>query len=569
MAYPNDKPSSTPDIDIAIIGAGISGINTAYRIQTHSPLTTYKIYESRASIGGTWSLFKYPGLRSDSDLFSFGFEWNPWKSDKVIAQADDIMAYLKSSLRSFGGDNKVDYGMKLSSLDWSTEDQLWTLVFTRTSGLSTSDPEKPTTTTTTTERVTQRARWVVLGTGYYDYENALPANIPGLDSFKGPIIHPQFWPDDLDLTNKRVAIIGSGATAITILPSIAPLTSNVTIIQRSPTYIAKVPSVDPSADTLKRWLPSSWAHRLLRLKYLWMSYLFFTFCQSFPNVARKMLAKATSAQLPRNIPLDPHFTPAYGPWDQRLCASPDGDFYTCLREGKANIITGHIERINHDSIVIQDQPESTLRPDIIITATGLKILVGGGARISVDGVPVDITDKMMWRQCMIQDVPNLITIIGYTNASWTLGADVALKTLTRVMDALQRSGRSSATPCLAPGSQVQRVPFMKMKSTYLLRGNGEMPYAGDRGPWVRRGSYFGDLWGATYGDVMEDLVSVGGAEDTVLASREMSDGMLMTWFGGAGLTVFRRLKRWWHGRVSYESSTRLRLIIVSVSNPTE
>ena len=541
MKYTDEKTSPPPpaDVDIAIIGAGISGINTAYRIQTHSPSTTplsYKIYESRQSIGGTWSLFKYPGLRSDSDLFSFGFEWNPWKSEKIIAQADDIMDYLTSSLRSFGGDKKVDYGMKLDSLDWSTEDQCWTLFFTRTSG-STSDSEKR-----TTERVVQRARWVVLGTGYYDYEKALPANIPGLSSFKGPIIHPQFWPDDLDLTDKRVAIIGSGATAITILPSIASTTSKVTIIQRSPTYIAKVPSVDPSADTLKRWLPSSWANRLLRLKYLWTSYLFFTFCQTFPNAARKMLAKATAAQLPSTIPLDPHFTPAYGPWDQRLCASPDGDFYAALRDGKANIITGHIDTITPDSIVIKDQPESTVEADIIITATGLKILVGGGAKISVDGVSVDITDKMMWRQCMIQDVPNLITIIGYTNASWTLGADVALKTLTRVVDRLQGAGRTSATPSLPRGSQVQRVPFMKMKSTYLLRGNGEMPFAGDRGPWVRRGSYFGDLWGATYGDVMEDLVSVAPPTRIWYGTRGTSDHNADDLIS-CGLTVFRRLRR--------------------------
>lgn len=505
MRYTDEKTSS-PDVDIAIIGAGISGINTAYRIQSHSPSTNYQIFESRSEIGGTWSLFKYPGLRSDSDLFSFGFEWNPWKSDKVIAQAADIMDYLKSSLRSFGGDEKVDYGMKLDSLDWSTEDQLWTLHFTRSSAGSSSDPEK-TSMSSSTERVIKRARWVVLGTGYYDYEKALPADIPGLSSFAGPVVHPQFWPDDLDLKDKRVAIIGSGATAITILPSIADQTRKVTIIQRSPTYIAKVPSVDPSADTLKRYLPRSWAHRLLRLKYLWTSYLFFTFCQTFPNAARRMLAKATLAQLPPTVPLDPHFTPAYGPWDQRLCASPDGDFYACLREGKANIVTGHIERVTPDSIVIKDQPESTVEADIIVTATGLKILVGGGAKISVDGEPVDITDKMMWRQCMIQDVPNLMTIIGYTNASWTLGADVALVTLTRVMDQLLKSRRLSATPCVPRGKEVNRVPFMKMRSTYLLRGNGQMPHAGDRGPWVRRGSYFSDLYGARYGDVVEDLVS--------------------------------------------------------------
>ena len=489
-------------LDLVIVGAGISGINTAYRVQEAAPSTRYAIFEGRQEIGGTWSFFKYPGLRSDSDLFSFGFEWNPWKSDKVIAEAPQILDYMHQSLRSFGGDKKLRLGHKLVSLDWSSEDQLWTLNF------KVDDRD-----------VVQHARWVVLGTGYYDYERALPAVIPGLDNFKGKIVHPQFWPEDLDLTGKRVAIIGSGATAITILPVIAEKTKSVTIIQRSPSFISAVPSRDTSADVLKRWLPTSWANRLLRIKYLLISYLFFTFCQTFPKKARQLLYSGAKKQLPKSIGVEPHFAPKYNPWDQRLCACPDGDFFTALREGKANIITGHIDNISEDTIKIKDQPESTLEVDVIVTATGLKLLIGGGAPMSIDGAPVSIPDQMLWKGCMISDVPNVIAVIGYTNASWTLGADVAAKTLTRLMARLKESSQRSVTPVVPRDSGMKQLPFMKMQSTYLLKARGNMPSAGDKYPWLQRGSYFGDIWDATYGSVTQDIVSRAGASDCLGAIR--------------------------------------------------
>jgi cation diffusion facilitator CzcD-associated flavoprotein CzcO len=474
---------------VAVIGAGISGINTAYRLHEAHPSLNYTIFESRAELGGTWSFFKYPGLRSDSDLFSFGFEWNPWESEKVIAEADSILTYLHQSIRSFGGDKHLEYDHRLDSLNWSSEEQLWALNFSTKSG-----------------RRVVKARWVVLGTGYYDYSSALPTVIPGLDHFKGQVVHPQFWPEDLDLTGKKVAIVGSGATAITILPNISPQTESVTIIQRSPSYIQGIPSVDPQSQFLKRYLPSSWANRILRIKYLLLSYLFFTFCQTFPRKARSLLASATRKELPKSIPFDPHFIPKYSPWDQRLCACPDGDFFVALRSGKAKIVTGHIECVTEDSIRIKDQPESTLAVDVIVTATGLKLLIGGGAKVSVNGKEVVIPDKMMWKGCMIQDVPNLIAVIGYTNASWTLGADVAAKNLVRLLAQTQRSRSLSATPRSL--AQTEVTPFMKLQSTYLLKGRGHMPKAGTVYPWLPRGSYFGDMWDATWGDISKDIVSL-------------------------------------------------------------
>jgi len=476
-------------IDLAVIGSGISGINAAYRAQAAFPGINYEVFESRKEIGGTWSYFKYPGLRSDSDLFSFGFEWRPWGSDKVIAEAPDILEYLDASMKSFGMDKRLRFDHKLTLMDWSSSEKCWNLHFTVAG-------EK--------EKVV-KSRWIVLGTGYYDYEKALPAVIPGLDSFKGKVVHPQFWPEDLDLTGKKVAIIGSGATAITILPVIADKVEKVTIVQRSPSYIASLPKQDRNAMFLKRWLPLAWATRLLRIKYLLLSYFFFNFCQRFPKRARAALYKETKKQLPDNVPHDPHFTPRYGPWDQRLCMCPDGDFYEALRSGKANIMTGQIETVTETGLKMKDQPENTLDADVIVTATGLKILVGGGATAAIDGKPVSIPSKMLWKGCMLQDLPNSIAVIGYTNSSWTLGADVAMKTMTRLMAHQKKNGYTTATPTLPEGRDIQAEPFMKMQSTYLTKGKGSMPKAGDKYPWLPRGSYFSDMWDATNGKITQDI----------------------------------------------------------------
>jgi cation diffusion facilitator CzcD-associated flavoprotein CzcO len=471
-------------IDVAIIGAGISGINAAYRVQSTHPNASYTIFEGRDQIGGTWSLFKYPGLRSDSDLFSFGFEWNPWESDEVIAQADSILAYLKSSLASFGGDKHLKTNHKLVSLDWSTSDQLWTLEF---------------------EHTKVRAKWVVLGTGYYDYDEALKAEIPGLDKFKGKIVHPQFWPEDLDLNGKKVAIIGSGATAITILPSIIDQVEKVTLVQRSPSYIGTLPRKDSSAHFLKSVLPLRWATKLLRIKYLVLSFLFFEFCTRFPNAAKKAILKDTKKALPSSIPIDPHFQPSYNPWEQRFCLCPDGDFYAALNTGKGAVVTGHIGDMTENTIMIKDQPESTIEADIIVTATGLKVRMGGGARLYVDGTEIPVADKMVWRQCMLQDVPNLVMMVGYTNASWTLGTDTAAKTLTRMMSRLEENGQTSATAVAPAGLESSR--FMKMTSTYLLKASGQMPNAGNAYPWLPRRNYFIDFWQASTGSLSKDMVS--------------------------------------------------------------
>ncbi|KAL7007165.1 hypothetical protein EMMF5_003391 [Cystobasidiomycetes sp. EMM_F5] len=487
----DDVKDGTAPIDVAIIGAGISGINTAYRVQSALPNASYTIFEGREVLGGTWSFFKYPGLRSDSDLFSFGFEWNPWQSDTVIADAKSILTYLRASIEKFGIDKHIKYQHKVVSLNWSSQEQLWEIRMRVRNN----------------NEQTVKARWVVLGTGYYDYEKALPVKIPGLDNFKGQVVHPQFWPDDLNLDDKRVSIVGSGATAITILPNIAERARQVTIVQRSPSYINSLPAFDRSGEFLKRWLPFSWAAKLLRIKYLLLSFLFFQFCQRFPQRARKLIYAQTKKQLPKHISLEPHFVPRYGPWDQRLCLCPDGDFYAALRKGNSNIVTGYIENVTENKIIIKDQPDASVEADIIVTATGLKILIGGGATLTIDGGSVRIAEKMLWKGCMVQDIPNAIAVVGYTNASWTLGADVAAKTLTRLLAHLQTHSLTSATPAIPKGEVIKASNFMKMESTYLLKGRGDMPGAGDKYPWLPRGNYFTDMWDATFGSIKQDIVS--------------------------------------------------------------
>jgi len=479
-------------LDVAIIGSGISGINTAYRVQEAFPDCRYTVFEGRSDIGGTWSFFKYPGLRSDSDLFSFGFAWNTWSSEKVIADAASIMSYMRSSIKIGGIDKHIKYEHKLTSLNWNSQDNLWELE------LKVKDKE--------TKVV--RASWVVLGTGYYDYEKALPTTIPGLDNFKGKVVHPQFWPEDLDITGKKVAIVGSGATAITILPNIVEKASKVTIVQRSPSYISALPGKDPQIDFVRRYLPLSFANWLMRVKYLCLSYLFFNFCQSFPRRARKLMYKRTEAQLPDNIKLNPHFTPSYSPWDQRVCLCPDGDFFEALRSGKGNIATGHIETVKDNSIVLKDGA-GEVEADIIVTATGLKILIGGGAEVSIDGKKIAVNEKMMWKSAMLQDLPNLIAVIGYTNASWTLGADVAAKTMTRIMKYQKQNNFAAAAPTAE--SDVTHQSFMKMSSTYLLKAKGSMPDAGSRYPWLPRSSYFYDMWDAKYGTIEQELLYTGNS----------------------------------------------------------
>ncbi|KAK4977344.1 hypothetical protein LTR66_004926 [Elasticomyces elasticus] len=484
MVYAKDTPNF---YDVIIIGAGISGINAACRLQTQSPYRTFTILEARNALGGTWDLFRYPGIRSDSDLYTFGFPFSPWTENRAIADGPSIKRYLMKTAAKYGIDKDIRYHHKLQSANWSTDEQCWSL------RVDASGEEKH-----------FRASFMVLGTGYYDYNSALPATIQGIDNFKGKVIHPQFWPEDLDYENQKIVIIGSGATAVTLLPNLTQKAAHVTMLQRSPTYVVSVPQWSLLAYWTRRLLPQGLACTVIRIAFFLLQWLYFKFCQAFPVRAKKGLRKHAAEQLPKGFPVDPSFQPSYNPWDQRLCVSPDGDFYQCLREGKADVVTARIKQVTETEILLEGS-DKVLRPDIIITATGLKLIWAGGAKITVDGEPVKLADKHMWKGVMIQDVPNAALMMGYTNASWTLGADASAQFVTRLLNRMKKEGISQAVPRVEKGTVMKDLPILNLSSTYIVEGKGEMPKAGDRAPWLRRSFYLRDIWEAKFGDITQDM----------------------------------------------------------------
>lgn len=474
------------DVDVAIIGAGISGIDAAYRVQTQAPKeTTYMILEARDDMGGTWSFFKFPGIRSDSDLHTFGFPWRPWPERRPIADAPSILKYLKESASIYGIDKQIRFRHKLISADWSSRDLIWTL-----NVQANGEPR------------ILHARFLIMGTGYYDYDEPLQASIPGLDRFKGKVVHPQFWPEDLEYEGKRMVIIGSGATAVTLLPSLAERAEHVVMLQRSPSYILSLPSQDKLGVLIHQLLPNSIAYWIQRLQWILLGYVLYYYCSTFPNAAKRFLKRETIKQLPKGIPHDPHFKPAYNPWEQRLCLCPDGDFYKALRRGKASITTGSIKTVTETGIELQDC--SFIGTDIIVTATGLKILLAGGARLSIDGKPLNPADKFLWKGAMMQDLPNVAFVVGYTNASWTLGADATAQLIARLLNMMQKKGVVAAVPRLEHPEKMKSVPMLNLNSTYIRKAAGIMPKAGE-GQWAPRSNYFVDIKEARWGDIVSGL----------------------------------------------------------------
>ncbi|KAG9775198.1 monooxygenase, partial [Aureobasidium melanogenum] len=477
--------------DVIIIGAGISGINAAYRLQEGIPDYKYTILEGRHEMGGTWSLFKYPGIRSDSDLHTFGFAWDPWKEDRCIADAPSILRYLKTTAERHGIAQHVQYGHQVENMNWSTEHQHWQLdVFVNGS-------EKP---------KQFYARHILLGTGYYDYTTGLETKIPGIQNFKnGPVVHPQFWPEDLDYTDKKVVIIGSGATAVTLLPSMTDKAKSVTMLQRSPSYFLPLPLVIPIDQFIKKVVPERWAYKLIRLRFLLFSFLFVNFCRLFPQRGIKLLRAATEKELPENIPFDPHFVPRYNPWQQRMCITPGGDFFAALRTGKANVVTDTIDTVTETGIKLKSGDR--LDADIIITATGLKLRMGGGAKLTVDGEPYPVNQKYVWRGAMLQDLPNLTFVLGYTDASWTLGADATSQLWVRLLKAARAKNMTSIVPRMDEKDKdlVLNKPLLNLNSSYIKAAEQDLPKGGDRGPWIPRSSYWKDIWHAKFGDIQTGL----------------------------------------------------------------
>lgn len=474
--------------DVIIVGAGISGLNAAYRLQSQFPKLRYAILEARSNLGGTWDLFKYPGIRSDSDLFTFGFSWHPWDQDNPIAHGSSIIRYLNNAAEKHGIKENILFEHRLLGADWSSTDNNWSLSVEHDG-----------------KAKSYAAQFLVFGTGYYDYHQPLQADIPGLNTFQGEIIHPQFWPEDLDYTDKKIVIIGSGATGVTLLPKLAEK-AHVTMLQRSPTYILSVSN--STASWLSRLLPSSWNRQLQRTRWLYTSRFFFLFCQAFPNFSRWLLALGSKRQLPGHIPHDPHFQPRYNPWDQRLCVCPDGDFYKSLHTGRADVKTDTIRSVTSSGIELDSGDK--LDADIIVTATGLRLQLAGGTSIAVDGSPVSISEKYVWRGMMMQDVPNASFLLGYVNASWTLGADAASLFICRLLGEMQERTVRAAVPRVsaADARQMQPRRLLSLNSTYVVKAEAVLPKSADRGPWQPRDNYFDDIKFARSGS-LEGLEFLG------------------------------------------------------------
>jgi cation diffusion facilitator CzcD-associated flavoprotein CzcO len=475
-------------IDVLVIGAGISGIGQGCHLARTCKDRSFAIIESRANLGGTWDLFKYPGVRSDSDMFTFGYRFKPWGSPKDIAPGEEILNYLNETVEEYSLREKIRFQSRVTSLDWSSTDKHWIATVAPNDG----DPYEI------------AAKFVSSCTGYYDYENGYLPDFKGYDDFNGQIIHPQHWPEDLDYAGKRVVVIGSGATAITLVPAMADSAEHITLLQRSPTYIFSRPGADAVANTLQRFLPAAWAHKLSRMKSILLGSYIYWISKRKPDRVRSYLRKMAKAELSPDIDVDKHFNPAYDPWDQRLCLSPDGDFYASLRSGAASIVTDHIDRFTETGVLTKSGEH--LDADIIVTATGLQIQFCGGMEISMDGEPVKAADKLVYRGMMLSGVPNLAVVFGYTNASWTLKAELTADFICRLVNRMFKKG---ADVVMAETD----VPhdhgaLLGLNSGYLLRAADLLPKSGTKKPWKNYENYIQDMLSIRYGKIEDGVLKI-------------------------------------------------------------
>jgi monooxygenase len=467
---------SSDHVDVLIVGAGLSGIGAAHHLQDACPGKSYAILEARDAIGGTWDLFRYPGIRSDSDMFTLGYSFRPWTAAKSIADGPSILQYVRDAARDGDIERHIRFHHRVTHATWSSADARWTVTVQRTD---------------TGETVTLTAGFLFGCTGYYRYDTGYTPDFPGVADYQGTLIHPQHWPEDLDYAGKRVVVIGSGATAVTLVPAMAESgAQHVTMLQRSPTYIMTLPGEDPIAKVIRRALPEKAAYSVIRWKNVLTQGVFFQLSRRAPGLVKRLVAATVRRQLPDDVPLDPHFTPSYDPWDQRVCLVPDGDLFTALRERKASIVTDRIATFTPTGLRLESGAE--LEADVVVSATGLQLLPLGGIGFTVDGREIDLATTVGYKGMMFSGMPNLAIALGYTNASWTLKCDLTCEYVCRMLNYMDRYGYRRVLPReLPPGEGT--LPFIDLKSGYVQRALSAFPRQGERAPWRLYQNYARDI----------------------------------------------------------------------------
>ncbi|QIB52561.1 NAD(P)/FAD-dependent oxidoreductase [Pseudomonas sp. OIL-1] len=479
----------TAPYDVLIIGAGLSGIGAARALTSQCPDKHYAILEARHAIGGTWDLFRYPGVRSDSDMYTLSYSFKPWLHRKAIADGSDIKRYIEETAEESGITRHIRFGHKVTNAAWSSEDACWTV----TAQVTQADGQ--------TEEQILRARLLSLCAGYYSYDEAYRPVFANESAFRGQIIHPQFWPQDLDYADKRVVVIGSGATAVTLVPAMAKTAAHVTMLQRSPSYVVSRPLQDNIAQGLQKWLPMPAAHALTRWKNVLVGSFFYRIARNKPEMFKQRILQMARDELGPSIDIR-HFTPSYNPWDQRVCAVPDGDLFHDIREGRASVVTDTIDQFTATGIRLASGEE--IQADIIVTATGLKLNALGDMTVTVDGKTVEAGQSMAYKGMMLSDIPNFILTFGYTNSSWTLKAELTANYTCRLLRYMDRKGYRIAVPRRDP--QVLEAPFLDFTSGYVQRAAGLLPRQGDRRPWQVYQNYTQDKLTIQYGRINDGVM---------------------------------------------------------------
>jgi monooxygenase len=469
-----DDTTGPGHVDVLIVGAGLSGIGAACHLQLEAPGTSYAIVEARGASGGTWDLFRFPGVRSDSDMFTLGYAFRPWTAAEAIADGEEIRRYIRETATAHGIDQHVRYHSRVTAAAWSGADARWTVTVEHT---GTGAPTELT------------CGFLYLCSGYYRYDQGYTPTWPGLETFAGPVVHPQHWPEDLDVAGQRVVVIGSGATAVTLVPALAQTAARVTMLQRSPSFVMALPTRDPLAGLLRKVLPESHAYAAVRWKNARIATAVYTLCRKHPARARALLRRGVLKRLPAGYDTDKHFSPAYEPWDQRMCLVPDGDFFKAISSGQADVVTDHIEVITPAGLQLRSGAQ--LEADVIVTATGLNLLSLGGIELTIDGEPVLVPQRVAYKGMMLEGVPNLAFAIGYTNASWTLKVDLVSSYVSRMLAFMAEKGYAVVTPRL-PSDGMATSPLIDMTSGYFERGRATLPLQGDRAPWRLQQHYFRD-----------------------------------------------------------------------------